>query len=398
MENFEFYNPVKVIFGAGEVARTGSEAAKLGRLALVVSYKEAGPLAALLAQIEAQLKAAGLAVATSYNVTANPRMDDVCAGIATAKAAKADVVVGVGGGSAMDAAKLIAAGVLYVGDPRDMLVVRQAGSTARPPSATLPTLMVPTLPATASEMNCIAVATNEKTMEKSYAWDYCLYPKVSIVDPALTCSLPAYQTACGAADAISHAMESYLNAPADTPLQDRMLEGVIGTTIDNVRLVLKDPADVTARGNLQWAATLAWNGWCNAGINAWAPMHQLGHPMSARHGVAHGASLSLVMPHWMRYILPQRTERLVQFAVRVFGIEPKGSPAAVAAAGIDAFEKFLREIGVPTRLAQVKIGPAEAEVLIDDIRKISLNADGKLVGRPAVDIQGVREIFRMAMQ
>ena len=143
MENFEFYNPVKVIFGAGEASRTGVEAAKLGHSALVVSYKDAGPLAGLLSQIEGQLKAAKMSVATSYQMTANPRMDEVCAGVAAAKAAKADVIIGVGGGSAMDVAKLVAAGVPYQGDVRDMLVLRHDQSAARLPTEALPMLMVP---------------------------------------------------------------------------------------------------------------------------------------------------------------------------------------------------------------------------------------------------------------
>ncbi|MCY2931704.1 MAG: iron-containing alcohol dehydrogenase [Planctomycetota bacterium] len=404
MNNFEYANPVHVIFGPGESSRVGSEASKLGKKALLVSYKEHAFFRALLDGVTAQMQQAGMTVTPFFEVTANPLMSQVRAGVVAAQAAGCDVVVAVGGGSAMDSAKMIAAGVLYSGDLWNMIVTRHDHVSAVPPERALPLLMVPTLPATASEMNCGAVVTNEATHEKSYVFAGCLFPKVSIVDPALTATLPAYQTACGAADAISHALETYVNPVGDTPLQDRLIEGVILTTIENVRKALADPSDLAARANLQWSAIVAWNGWTYAGCYGWAPIHQFGHVLSARFNVTHGASLSIFMPAWMKHTLAANTQRYAQFAQRVFGVRAKGKdPQAVALRGIALFEKFLKEIGVPTRLRQAKVDgkkirlrPADVDAMVADVIRISTSADGCLGSIPKVDREGIRRIFELA--
>ena len=397
MENFEFWNPVRIIFGPGEVARTGAEAARLGNKALLVSYKEHAIFADLLERIQEMLVSEGVGVIPFFEVTANPTTTQVTRGIDLARREKADLVIGVGGGSAMDAAKIIAAGVLYQGDPWNMVVSRHDQMTAVFPTEALPLVMVPTLPATSSEMNCGAVVTNDETLEKSYVFADCLFPKVSILDPVLTCSLPPYQTACGAADAISHALESYLNSDGDTPVQDRMMEGVILTTMEYVGKALADPNDVTVRAHLQWAAAVAWNGWAQCGIGGWAPMHQLGHVLSARHDVTHGASLAVVMPAWMKHLHRRRLDRYVQMAERVFGVRVKGGDREAAALeGIERFEAFLKGIVVPTRLSDVGVGADEIDAMTDDVVRISFSDDGTLCNRPALRREDVRAIYELA--
>jgi alcohol dehydrogenase YqhD (iron-dependent ADH family) len=398
MENFELYNPVKIIFGPGEVSKTGEEAAKLGKKAMVVSYREHDFFADLLKSVETMLTSAGLGVVPYYEVTANPLMGQVDAAVSLCKAEDVDLVIAVGGGSAMDVAKITAAGVQYQDDLWKMIVSRHDQEVADPPEKALPLLMVPTLPATSSEMNCGAVVTNERTMEKSYVFAECLYPKVSIVDPSLTCSLPPFQTACGAADTISHAMETYLNGVDDTPLQDRLLEGVITTIMENVDKALEDPNNVKVRAHLQWASVIAWNGWFQAGIGGWAPMHQLGHVLSARHNVTHGASLAIVMVAWMKYLYEYRLERYVQFADRILGMDVKGNDSdAVAQAAIDQFDSFLKGIGVPTRLSDCKISENEIDPMVDDVVRISFGPDGKLNSRPPIDRKQVKAIYNLAL-
>ena len=398
MENFELFNPVKIIFGPGEVSRTGEEAAKLGKKAMVVSYREHDFFADLLKNVETMLSLAGLEVVLFYEVTANPLMGQVEAAVSQCKAEKVDLVIAVGGGSAMDVAKITAAGVKYQGDLWEMIVSRHDQEVAEPPENALPLLMVPTLPATSSEMNCGAVVTNERIMEKSYVFAECLYPKVSIVDPSLTCSLPPFQTACGAADTISHAMETYLNGVDDTPLQDRFLEGVITTIMENVGKALENPNDVKVRAHLQWASVVAWNGWLQAGIGGWAPMHQLGHVLSARHNVTHGASLAIVMVAWMKHLYEYRIERYVQFADRILGMDVNGKePDAVAQEAIDRFDTFLKSIGVPTRLSDLQITKAEIEAMVNDVVRISFGSDGKLNSRPPIDREKVETIYNLAL-
>ena len=276
MNNFEYYNPVRIIFGAGELNKLGDEAKQLGSKICLVSYKELGLLAPLLEKVSAQLKEAGLDVVSFFEIQENPEVKSVTAGAGFCKSENVDLIIGIGGGSAMDAAKAIAAGVYYTGDLWNMVYSRHDDVKAIPPEKALPTLMVPTLPATGSEMNQCAVVSNAERKEKSYIWSPCIYPKVSIIDPELSLSLPAYQTACAAADTISHVLEIYLNGEEDSDVQHYFQEGVMRTVMDNVEKVLEDPKDISARSHLQWAATCAINGFASPG-DAWTPIHQVAH-------------------------------------------------------------------------------------------------------------------------
>lgn len=322
MNNFEYYNPVRVLFGAGELKRIGEEAKKLGKNICLVSYKELNFLQPLMDKIERLLKEEGLNVFTFYEAEPNPEITTIARGADYCRTVQADVVIGVGGGSAMDAAKAIAAGVYYEGDLWNMVFSRHDHIDAVPPVKSLPTMMIPTLPATGSEMNNCAVVSNAALKEKSYIWSTCLYPKTSIIDPELTLTLPPFQTACAAADTISHVLEIYLNGEEDSDLQHYFQEGVMRTVIDNIGKVLKDPSDISARSHLQWAATCAINGWASPG-DAWTPIHQVGHVLTSRHKVQHGASLAILMPAWMNYMYARRPERYFCFAKNVMQVETK---------------------------------------------------------------------------
>jgi alcohol dehydrogenase YqhD (iron-dependent ADH family) len=193
-------------------------------------------------------------------------------------------------------------------------------------------------------------------------------------------------------------METYLNGVDDTPLQDRLLEGVITTIMENVGKALEDPNNVKVRAHLQWASVIAWNGWFQAGIGGWAPMHQLGHVLSARHNVTHGASLAIVMVAWMKYLYEYRLERYVQFADRILGMDVKGKESdAVAQAAIDQFDSFLKDIGVPTRLSDCKISENEIDPMVNDVVRISFGPDGKLNSRPPIDRKQVKAIYNLAL-
>ena len=269
---------------------------------------------------------------------------------------------------------------------------------AVPPQQALPLMMIPTVPATGSEMNPTAVVTNGVTTEKSYTWAPCLYPKTSIVDPSLTCSLPPHVTACSAADTIAHVLEFYLTGYEDAPLNNRIQEGVMLTVMENVPKVLKNPSDVSARGHLQWAAIVALNGWSQPG-DGWTPMHQLGHVLSARFDVSHGASLTIVMLAWMKHFYWTRPNQYAQLAERVFGVRRDGRPAEeVALEGIGRLEAFLDGVGVPTRLSDVKVGEEMLSTLTDDVVKVSFGADGKLRSRPPATRADVEHVFRLALE
>jgi len=400
MFTFEFYNPVRVIFGAGKVASTGSEAAKLGSKALLVSYKDHDFCADLLGKVEALMRDEGLDVVTFFEVEDNPEVTTAARGAELAKQQACDCVVAVGGGSVMDGAKAIAAGVYYEGDLWNMVYHRHDGSgsdTIAPPQKALPMLMIPTLPATGSEMNMCSVLSNAELKEKSYIWAECIFPKAAIVDPELTVSLPPFLTACAAADTISHVLEIYINSQPDTPLQHYFQEGVMRTVIENVPRVLEDGGDVEARANLQWAATCAINGWAYPG-DGWTPMHQVAHQLTARHGVSHGASLSVVMPAWMESFKGRRGDQYLRFAKRVMDVEPAGkSDQQIIDEGVAAFRDFLKTIGVPTTLGEVGITEDDLEQIADGVVRVSFGPDGNLACNPPVSRDDLIGVLKKAL-
>jgi len=267
MFDFEFYNPVKVIFGIGKISLVGEKAASLGRKALLVSYKNTGVLIPLLKKVKKFLTDEGVETVDFFSFEENPAIETVVEGVELAKNEECDLIVGIGGGSAMDGAKAIAAGVYYKEDPWNMVFHRHDGSDVNiaPPGKALPTMMIPTLPATGSEMNMCSVVSNKALREKSYIWAECLYPKIAILDPELTITLSAFQSACAAADTISHVLEIYINSRSDTPLQHYWQEGCMLVTLENIVKVLDKPDDLEARGNLMWAATCAINGFSYPG-------------------------------------------------------------------------------------------------------------------------------------
>lgn len=396
MNNFEYYNPVRILFGAGELKRIGDEAKALGQNVCLVSYKDLTFLEPLMTRIEVMLKDAGLNVSTFYEAEPNPEITTIARGVEHCKANNVDLVIGVGGGSAMDAAKAIAAGFYYEGDLWNMVFSRHDHVEAVPPTKSLPTMMIPTLPATGSEMNNCSVVSNSALKEKSYIWSPVLYPKTSIIDPELTLTLPAYQTACAAADAISHVLEIYINGEEDSDVQHYFQEGVIRTVIDNVGKVLENPNDISARAHLQWAATCAINGWASPG-DAWTPIHQVGHVLTSRHRVAHGASLAILMPAWMKYMYTRRLPQYVRFAKNVMQVDTTGkSQEEIALEGIEKFKSFLDSIKVPLTLREQNITEEDLPAIVEGVVRVSFGQDGFLKCNPPVSREDIMEVLKLA--
>ncbi|MEA5016338.1 MAG: iron-containing alcohol dehydrogenase [Candidatus Limiplasma sp.] len=397
MNSFEFFNPVKVIFGAGEVARVGSEAAKLGRKALLVSYEDVSFYGGLPQRIRGWLGEHGVACVDAFLATANPTIAQARAGIEAGRREKVDLVIGLGGGSAMDLAKVIAAGILY---PHDLMrMIKFTHSEAEyqiPPAQALPLLMVPTLPATSSEMNPTAVITDEATQRKSYVWEpACLYPRVSILDPALTVTLPPYQTACGALDAISHVVEPFFfstqEAFGNLALHDAMQIGVIRAIYENIENVLANPGDLQLRGLMQWSATVGLNGWLTCGVQGWTPMHQMGHVISSHFHATHGATLACMMIAWMRFFTDhQENARFVKFAKLMYG-------AGDLAGAADQLEDFVKRVGVQSRLRDFGCTKADLDALVEGLVSVSFGPDGKLASIPKIGRGEARRIYELAL-
>ena len=394
--NFRYYNPTRLNFGAGKLSELGSITAKYGKKALIVTGGSSVKKTGVFDKAVSSLKEAGVKYAECSGVEPNPRITSVDRGAKIAKAENCDVVIALGGGSVMDAAKVMAAAFYYDGDPWDMVFHGQENVYI--PKKALPVITVPTLAATGSEMNCGAVISNAETKIKSFIHNENLYPVEAVADPELTLTVPVDQTAYGVCDIITHVTEGYFNGLGGTPIQDSFAEGVIRTTMEYGKVAVKDGSNLEARAQLQWASILALNGWISAGVNFLPPVHMIEHALSAHHDITHGAGLAIVNPSWMRFSAKVYPERFVLFAKNVLGLDQGAkSDKDFAMEGIDVFEEFLKEIGCPTRLSQVGITD---EALFEQYAKDSMlvvnDGSGKLLSRPPMSVEDIVGVLKAA--
>ena len=394
---FEYNNPTHLIFGAGSLSRLGKIAAKYGKRALLVTGGGSVKRSGTLDRAIKSLTGAGLSIFECTGVEPNPRISSVKRGAATAKENDCDLVIALGGGSTMDASKVMAAAVYYDGDPWDMIFHGQ--ENVHIPTKALPLITVPTLAATGSEMNNGAVISNEETKEKSFVQAECLYPKVALLDPELTVSVPKDQTAYGVCDLITHVTEAYLNGADNTPIQDRFAEGVILTALEYGPQAITDGNDLNAREQVMWAATVALNGWVQSGGGgAGYPVHMIEHTVSAYHDITHAAGLAIINPSWMRFAAKTNTKKFVQFAERIFGLSAKGPDDLESAlAGIDKFEKFLESIECPTRFSALNINDELIETYTKETLRIINDGNGRLPGRPPMSETDIVEVLKAAL-
>lgn len=394
--NFEFHNPTRLVFGAGNLSRLGEIARQYGKKALIVTGGGSVKKSGIFDKAVASLKDAGVSFAECSGIEPNPRITSVARGAKTARSENCDVVIALGGGSTMDASKVIAAAALYDGDPWDMIAHGQENWMI--PTQALPVITVPTLAATGSEMNKGAVISNDETKVKSFVQADCLYPQVALVDPELTLTVPKDQTAYGVCDIITHVTEGYFTGIDGTPIQDRWAEGVIINAIEWGKKAVADGSDLEARTQVQWASIVALNGWIQAGVNMLPPVHMIEHALSAHHDITHGAGLAILNPAYMRFIAKVRPGRLAQFASRIFGLPADGKDeATLAMEGIDAYQAFLRSIGCPTRLSEVGIGEELFSRYAEDAVLVVRDEKGNLPGRPALSKEDIITVLKSAL-
>lgn len=393
---FEYHNPTHLIFGADSLSRLGEMVGQYGKRVLLVTGGGSVKRNGIFDRALKSLKDADISIYECEGVEPNPRITSVKRGAAIARTNECDLVIALGGGSVMDASKVIAAAVFYDGEPWDMILHGQSDPYI--PTKALPLIMVPTLAATGSEMNCAAVISNEETKEKSFVQAECMYPKVALLDPELTVSVPENQTAYGVCDLITHITESYFNGSGDTPIQDRFAEGVILTAMEYGPRAIANGNDLNARAQIQWAATVALNGWINSGSGSVGyPVHMIEHTVSAYHDITHGAGLAIINPPWMRFAAQTNTPRFVQFAQRIFGLSAEGpDDLECALAGIDRFEAFLKSIGCPTRLSEVGIDEQLIETYAGETLRIIHDENGRLPARTPMTESDIISVLRAA--
>ena len=349
MNNFSFYSPTLFAFGDGEEQRTGELVRRFGGTKVLLVYGGGSIFKnGAYDDAAASLNKAGIPFVTLGGVQPNPRSGKVYEGIDLCRAEGVDFILAVGGGSAIDTAKAIAAGVPYEGDFWDLYSIKQAEKV-------LPVGVVLTLSATGSEASDSSVITLEEGNLKWSNLKNDLYrPVFAVMNPRYTCSLPPYQTACGAFDMLSHIMERYFTTTDHVDVTDRISEGLMMTILAAAPKAMADPNDYHARADLMWAGMLAHNNICGVGrAHDWAS-HQIGQELSALYDCAHGASLSVVTPVWMHYVMERNPMRFAQFAVRVFGCQMDFQhPENTAEEGIRRLQDWIRALGLPQTLQDV---------------------------------------------
>ncbi|HQL89873.1 MAG TPA: iron-containing alcohol dehydrogenase [Syntrophales bacterium] len=362
MQNFVFENPTKIIFGKGSIARIGAEAKRFGGRVLMVYGMGSVRASGVYEQVLNSLKEAGVDVVELSGVKSNPLLSKAKEGIALARAKQVDAVLAVGGGSVIDTAKTIAAGVKADHDPWEFFVYTKLVREA------LPVLVVLTMSASASEMNAAAVITNDETLQKFSVRSPLIQPKASILDPEVLYTVSPAYTAYSAVDIVTHMLEGYFTntEPGESPLQDRMVYAFMKTIMEATAKSLADPRDYDARANFMWSGTLAFNGLTTAGMGIVGfPVHMIEHSLSALYDIAHGAGLSIVLPGWMTWSAAKRPARFARLAREFFGTA-EADDAKAAAAGIAKLRDWFRSIGSPVSLKEGGIPEGDIEKIADN--------------------------------
>ncbi len=353
MLDFRFHNDTEIIFGKNSEKATGEETLKYTKKTLLCCSGGPGT-DNIVARVKGFLTAAGVEYVELSGIKPNPEQDRVYEGIDIVKKENLDFILAVGGGSVIDTAKAVAAGVEYEGDFWDLF------KGEAPTTKALPIGVVLTFSAAGSESSNGSVVTNTTTGRKLAIVDNCLRPRFAILNPELTYTLPAFQTFCGTADIMSHVMERYFTSTTHTDLSDRLCESIIKSVIKNALIIKDNPNDYNARAEIMWASTLAHNDLVGRGRAEDWVSHLIGMEISAIYDSVHGATLSIITPCWARYVYRENIDRFAQFAVRVFDVEYDfENPERTAVKGIDLLEAFFRDLGLPTKLSQIGIDTNE---------------------------------------
>ena len=383
MYNFEFQNPVKLIFGKGSIARIAEEIPAQSKIMLTFgggSVKRNGVYDQVIKALE------GRNVVEFWGIEPNPKYETLVEAIALARREGVDFLLAVGGGSVIDGTKFIAAAIPYEGEPWDIItrndIVRKA----------VPLATVLTLPATGSEMNNGAVISRRTTHEKFPFHSDLVFPRFSVLDPCVTFSLPKEMIAAGLADTFVHVMEQYMTYPVDARVMDRWAEGLLQTVMEISPAAMGDNPDYDTMANFMLCATMGLNGFIAMGVpQDWAT-HMIGHELTALHEITHGVTLAIVLPQLLRVMRQDKHKKLLQYATRVLGITEGDDEARIDEA-IRRTEEFFHSLGIATRLSDYGVG----QDTVDEIVRRFTERGAVWGERHDVTPDKVRKILEMAL-
>jgi NADP-dependent alcohol dehydrogenase len=367
MNNFTFYNPVKILFGKGQIANIATEIPKDAKILMTYgggSIKTNG----VYEQVKSAL--AEYNVIEFSGIEPNPHLETLLKAVEIVKTKNLDFLLAVGGGSVLDGTKFIAAAALFEGDPWDILVKKPALTAALPIGTIL------TLPATGSEMNGNSVVTKWETRDKLFFASPLVLPRFSVLDPETTFSLPPRQVSNGIVDAFVHVMEQYLTYATNAPLQERMAESILKTLTEEGPKTFANPTDYNARANVMWCATMALNGLIGAGVPQDWTTHMIGHELTALHGLDHAQTLAIVLPSVMSFKRDSKREKLLQYAERVWNITEGNEERRIDEA-IAKTRTFFESVGVPTHLSHYQIGADDFSAIVKNLEDHGMIALGE---------------------
>ncbi|MBQ7677430.1 MAG: iron-containing alcohol dehydrogenase [Lachnospiraceae bacterium] len=390
MDNFRLYLPTEVIFGKGTENETGAAAVRFGKKALLVFGQQSAKKSGLVGRVEKSLEEAGVAFREFGGAMPNPTLAHAEEGVKEAAAFGADIIIGIGGGSAIDTAKAIAHGSA---NPDEKLW--DIWTKKVPLTKSLPVGAVLTMPAAGSEMSDSAVLTNEEIGKKAGINTEFNRCRFAIVNPELGMTLPKYQLAAGVTDIMMHTMERYFIPDSDCDLTDEIAEGLLRTVIKNGAVIVKDPSDYHAMSEVFWASSVSHNNLTECGRGKDFSVHKFGHALSAKYGVTHGASLAAVWGAWAETLYEDALPRFARYARKVWEVT-EADDAAAAKEGIAKTVDYFRSIGMPTTLAELEVGVTKA-----DLHDLAMNATMqdtlKLSRIRPLDAAAVEEIYRKAL-
>jgi NADP-dependent alcohol dehydrogenase len=343
MNNFEFKNPTKIIFGKDKIANLAKEIPANAKILMLYG---GGSIKSNGIYDQAKKAISAFEVVEFGGIPANPEYAVLLEALQIIKTQKITFLLAIGGGSVIDGTKFLSAAAVYEGEtPWEIL------TGGKPILKGMPFGAVLTLPATGSEMNSGFVLTRKETKEKLASGGPALYPQFSILDPQVVSSIPQKQIANGLADAFTHVLEQYMTYPSDSLLQDRFAESILQTLVEVAPAILKNASDYNAASNFMWSCTMALNGLIGQGVpQDWA-VHMMGHELTALFGIDHARTLAIIAPSHYRYNIETKKDKLAQYAERVWGVTD-GTTEEKAKAGIDKTEDFFHSLGIKTKLSE----------------------------------------------